>query len=182
MKKTFKVYLIYLSLIILSIVGIFYVYNYSKEKDLVSNYLDTYYSQVKISKEELSEIENSIVSASNSVNINGEIKENFNISKIKFYNKFTKYVSNSYLNFMISSGNVPDYNLINYGEKNNIVKYSVENIKYEKYFGNVHNVTYDLILKDNSGNKKILSKDNTVVIKRENKELKIMNIAKDLEK
>ena len=128
MKNKLKLKFAIVPLLILGVISIFYIREMEKEKTCITEYLRLYYSQLKISEHEKDDIENSMVAAAS----NDKESVKYDLSKVIFYNRFIKYLAPEYLQSMLQNGEIPNYSLIEYGLKEHVKSFVIENISYKK--------------------------------------------------
>ena len=172
MSNKSKIRFAIVPLIVLGIISFFYIKQSEKEKDYITEYLKLYYSQLKINTLEKEKIENSIISAAT----NGENNVKYDVNKIVFYNKFKKYLSSDYIQFMLRSGEIPNFELIEYGIKEHVKSFKIENLRYKKGLNHTNDISYDVLIKSADNRVKVLSFNQKVTIEKKNGKILITRI------
>lgn len=169
MYKGKKSIIFKLMICIFIIVNTVIMYFSLREKDIITNYINEYYNQLVVS-EEVSigdNIENLF-----KLSINVDAKEDEILSKLELNNS-SDYLTKNLKSKLYEKGRIPNLDLINYGLENDIDSFDLNNIKFIKKEKNYYEVSYDIVLKDDNKNKKLISHDEVYKLKKENKALKI---------
>lgn len=116
-----------------------------KEREFISDFLNVYYSQLKIDSEGRMKIERDVNYAL-SQGVDGDV-----VSKVDFLKGFDRFLTKGLQYELMRTGYLPNFNLMSFGEQKKVSSYEIINVKYQKLNRREYKVVYDVSYMGSSG-------------------------------
>lgn len=166
---------IFLKIVIILLMGlsVFWYFESKEDTSFIEDYLKMYYSQLTFKEDTLLELQEELLDSNFD-------KKSDEINLSVYQKQYNKYLTKKLLNAFSELGQIPNFDLIDYGIKNNISSIDIKDLSINKKEGSLYKVKYDLVLKNNKNTEKIIKYNQTYKLKKENNILKIDYIGEEI--
>ncbi|MBP2025980.1 hypothetical protein [Peptoniphilus stercorisuis] len=160
-------------IVLLIVLNVFWYFKSQEDTSFIEDYLNMYYSQVTFKEDTLLELQEEISDS--------QFNEDSSETKFSIYQKqYSKFLTNKLLNDFSNHGQIPNFDLINYGIKNNINDFNIKDLSIKKKEGSIYSIKYNLVIINDKEDEKILNYNQIYKLKKEQGILKIDYIGEEV--
>ena len=158
---------------LLIVLNVFWYFKSQEDTSFIEKYLNMYYSQVTFKEDTLLELQEEIDDS--------QFNEDSSETKFSIYqSQYSEFLTNKLLSDFSNHRQIPNFDLINYGIKNNIKDFNIKDLSIKKKEGSIYNIKYNLVIINDKEDEKILNYNQIYKLKKEQGILKIDYIGEEI--